>query len=284
MSKLIYANLSRLKNDTFFWFVTFGALPVTSAVLIYLYVLYLSRPDVNFLGEQKTFYFDEHYFIATLALPLLSALVISLFIGKDFDEKTIRNKLISGQSRTSVYLSNLVTGFFAALLIYAAMLFGGLIGIPLAEPTLLSGNVNVLSYVIIGIFTALSCASAATLINMLLGNRIASFIVSMLLFFGIMILLVPDANLLRIPEFLDDYHFVDGVLTTFPNALRNEQYVDGAERVVRECILEFFPSGNILMLDNGLVANPIREILLSLSFTAATSAGGIYLFKRKDLK
>lgn len=284
MSKLIYANLSRLKNDTFFWFVTIAALPVTAAVLLVLYVQYLSQPEISFLGVQKTFYFDDYYFIATLALPLLAALVISLFIGKDFAERTIRNKLISGHSHASVYLSNLVTGFIAALLIYVAMLIGGLIGIPLAEPALLSGNVNVLTYVIIGIFAALACASAATMINMLLGNRIAAIIVSMLLFFGIMVLLTPNANLLAIPEFRNDYHFVDGVLTLFPNALRNEQYVDGTERVVRECILEFFPSGNMLMMDNGIVANPIREILLSLSFTAATSVGGIYLFKRKDLK
>ena len=284
MSKLIYANLSRLKNDTFFGFVAIAAFPVTAINIIISYNIYLGQPNVNFFGEPKTFYFDNYYFEATLALSLLAAFVISLFIGKDFDKRTIRNKLISGHSRASVYLSNLVTGFFAALLIYAAMLLGGLIAIPLAEPALLSGNVNVLTYIIIGVFAALACASAATMINMLLGNRIAALIVSMLLFTGILVLLVPNADLLAIPEFRDDYHFVDGVLTRFPNAIANEQYVGGATRTMMECIMEFFPSGNMLMMYKGIVAEPIREILLSLSFTAVTSAGGIYLFKRKDLK
>ena len=284
MSKLIYANFSRLKNDTFLWFVTGSALPVTVFFILFFYNHYLDQPKTDYFGTPKTFYFDEYYFIATLALPLLAAVVISVFIGRDFSERTIRNKLISGHSHASVYLSNLVTGFFAALFIYAAMLIGGLIGIPIAEPTLLSGNVNVLTYIIIGIFAALSCASAATLINMLLGNRLASIIASMILFAGILFLLFPKAELLALPEFYDDHHFVDGVMTTFPNALPNEKYVGGAARTVWECIMEFFPSGNMLMMYEGIVANPIREIILSLSFTAATSAVGIYFFKRKDLK
>lgn len=284
MSKLLYANLSRLKKDTFLWFVTIAALPVSSAVIIVNYVHYLGQPQTNYFGIQKTFYFDEYYFIATLALPLLAAVVISVFVGRDFSERTLRNKLISGHSHASVYLSNLVTGFFAALLIYAAMLLGGLVAIPLSEPTLLSGNVNVLTYVIIGIFAALACASVATLINMALGNRLAALIASMLLFAGILVLFVPIANQLAVSEFRDDFHFVDGILTVFPNAIANENYVGGTERTVWECILEFFPSGNMLMMYKGIIANPIREIILSLSFTAATSAGGIYLFKRKDLK
>lgn len=284
MIKLIYANLSRLKNDTFFWFVAIAALPVTAFFILFFYFHYLGQSDVNFLGVPKTFYFDEYYFIATLALPLLAAFVITLFIGRDFSERTVRNKLISGHSHASVYLSNLVTGFFSTLLIYAAMLLGGLIGIPLAEPTLLSGNTNVLTYVIIGIFASLSCASAATLINMTLGNRLAALIVSMLLFAGILVLFVPNANLLAIPEFSDGHHFLDGVMTTFPNAIANEKYVSGAERTVRECIMEFFPSGNMLMMYEAIVANPIREIILSLSFTAVTSALGIYIFRKKDIK
>lgn len=58
---------------------------------------------------------DDYLFNMYGMLPLIIAIAAGLFVIKDFKENTIRNKLISGYTRTQVYIVNWITAVFIAV-------------------------------------------------------------------------------------------------------------------------------------------------------------------------
>ena len=82
------------------------------------------------IKEGYEYTLDPLYFNFLALIRILTSILVSLFIGTDYHDGTIRNKLICGASRTSVYLSNFITmascGIFLVLMGYAVALGLGL--------------------------------------------------------------------------------------------------------------------------------------------------------------
>lgn len=279
MKSLLSADFARLKRDKFIY------LSVT-AMLIYTVYKAVSfyRPEPIEDFDPILHHWSLYYFDAVSVFPLICAIFISLYVCKDFDHKTVRNKTIAGHSKAAVYLSYLGMSFAGSVLIYIAMLIGGLVNMPLyGTPEPREYNVEV--YIIIGFFTALSIASAYTFISMLSGSRVKALIASVIVFFAALLILNLVCIPIGEPQFLDEgYMILDGVKVELPKENPNPKYVDGALRTLLECIAEFFPSGNAVLLLNRMVVNPIREIALSLIFTLVTTLGGIFAFGKKDMR
>lgn len=274
MRNLLSADFSRLKKDKFFWLSVAAMLIFTVCIIVKRY-----SPTTNY------FHWSHYYFDAVLVFPLICSLFISLYVCKDLDNKTIRNKAIAGYSKTSIYLSYLVTNFAGATLIYIAMLIGGLVAIPLfgaPEPS----EYNVAAYIIIGFFAVLSTASAYTFVSIIASSRVKALVASIIVFFAvyfIIIVLVYDP--LSNSEFFDHHYIeINGEWIEVEGTMPNPKYVGGAMRTVLECVMEFFPIGNAVLLLSNMIVNPIREIVLSLLFTVTTSVCGIFAFRKKDMK
>ena len=253
-------------------------------MLIYTGYKTASHYDPENFEYSLPLHWSRYYFDAVSAFPLICAIFISLYICKEFDNKTVRNKAIAGHSKAAIYLSYLGMSLAGSTLIYIAMLTGGLVTIPLygsPEPS----EYNVAAYIIIGFFTALSTASAYTFISILSGSRIKALIASIIIFFAALFILNMVCIPIGEPQFLDEgYVILDGVKVELPKENPNPKYVDGALRTVLECTAEFFPTGNTVLFLNRMVVNPIREIALSLLFTLVTSLSGIFVFRKKDMK
>ena len=63
-------------------------------------------------------------------LGLFFALVLGMFLGTEYSDGTLRNKLVVGHTRREVYLAHLVTGMGVAALFTAAVFLAGMVGIP----------------------------------------------------------------------------------------------------------------------------------------------------------
>ena len=63
----------------------------------------------------------------------------------------------------------------------------------------------------------------------------------------------------------------------------NPNYVDGPRRDLYDFIVDLLPTGQCLKMYDNNIANPLRAMALSLCITVGTTAGGIALFRRKDL-
>lgn len=60
------------------------------------------------IDEKSVWTMDSTIFIYSLFVPLMVSLLTALFIGSDYSDGTMRNKLIAGQVRRNIYAANLV--------------------------------------------------------------------------------------------------------------------------------------------------------------------------------
>ena len=102
MRKLLSVNFSRLWKDKIFW-LCMGAMLIYSVV----YMLNGSRQAAISLSEYN-YSIDKYYFHFALAIGAFCSLFSSMFLGTEYSDGTIRNKIIVGHTRTSIYLANLI--------------------------------------------------------------------------------------------------------------------------------------------------------------------------------
>ena len=69
-------------------------------------------------GEIENYFSERFAFGQTVAVSIISAIFIGLFIGTEYSNGTMRNKLVIGHSRGAIYFSNLAVCIAAALLIH----------------------------------------------------------------------------------------------------------------------------------------------------------------------
>ena len=110
MRNLLSANFLRLRKSGIFWFLllvlfAFGLLTTLQRVIDQMQWKWNTR-----------FYLTVDLFVYALFLGFGMAAFIPLFFGAEYSDGAIRNKLIIGHSRLSVYLSHLITSVAVAAL------------------------------------------------------------------------------------------------------------------------------------------------------------------------
>ena len=164
MNKLLRADLSRLFKSK--EFLICAAVTLAVSVGNVLWILSISE---NFSGDTR-FYLDNFVFSPAPYTAAIPAVFISLFLGTDYSDRAIRNKLIIGHTRVNIYLADLIT-CFAASAVMLAVWFAGMIPGVFFTDGFEIGAFGVLKYFCIALgFTAVFC-SLFVLIGTLSPNR-----------------------------------------------------------------------------------------------------------------
>ncbi len=276
MNKLLRSNFSRLWKNKLFWLCT-GAMLVYSIV----YMLNGCRQAVTDMSEYQ-YGLDQYYFHFALWIGFLCTLFSSMFFGTEYSDGTIRNKIIVGHTRADIYMSSLVTTFTATLLIMSAWLVGALIAVPTLGFWKM-GILHLLEYLLIAVMLVLVFSAICTVVNMLSSNKAITVVISILLFLGLTIFANMIYNSLSEPE------MASGVIITangmeMSEPTPNPNYISGVTREIYDFIVDFLPTGQGLRMWQLEISNPIRMLLSSVFITILTTVGGIFAFKRKDIK
>ncbi len=114
MRKLLSANFSRLKKNKLFWFMN---------AFMFIYAIF----DIldKFIYNKRTNSEDIlslSMFTYIIFAVILMAVFVTLFIGTEYSDATIRNKIIVGHKRKNIYLANLITCCMAGLVLNAVFL------------------------------------------------------------------------------------------------------------------------------------------------------------------
>ena len=277
MRKLITANFHRFSKDRFSWCVV-GIIVILSLVNVFN----SARSFEAMAASGYTMSLDDYYFNQAPLIGAFLALLISMFLGTEFSEGTIRNKLCIGHKRNEIFLSNFISCALATIaltavwLLTSALLFG-LIGSLEMEVSKFIGCI----FVSVGF--AVSFAALYTVIGSLSSNKAMTIIYT----FAAFIILAMAASALydRLcePEMNQGMTLVGTQLVEMeptPNPL----YLSGMIRTVCEVALELLPTGQALLLSDVAVEYPVRAITLSAVFTIVTLLVGSMLFRRKDIK
>lgn len=122
MTALLSAQFSRLWKTRAFW-IMIGA---TAVLSLWLCGVNYS-PEIQ--SSSRPLVLDDEFFTFFQFSGFMSAAFISLFLGTEYADSTLRNKLIAGHKRRNIYFSGLIvciTACFAALCTH--LLVGGIAG------------------------------------------------------------------------------------------------------------------------------------------------------------
>ena len=276
MRKLLSANFSRLWKDKVFW-LCMGAMLVYSVV----YMRYGCRQAEADLSAYQ-YSIDRYYFHFALTIGLFCALFGSMFFGTEYSDGTIRNKVIVGHKKTNLYLASLVTTMAAALLMMAVWLVGALVAVPVLGVWKMTVSTLFL-YLLIAVMFVMAFSAICTFVYMISANKASTVAVSMLLVLGLFILAAVLYVRLNEPEAVRGIELTaNGMEWSEPSP--NPRYISGAKRGVYEFILDFLPTGQALKMWQLEINHPIRMLVSSAVITLFTTFGGIYIFKRKNIK
>lgn len=279
MSRLLSAGFMRLWKSRVFWTLVAGMF------LWSLFMVYGNHMECIAKGETDdtlTNFFFGYGVIIGGAVSIFA----SLFFGTDYSDGTIRNKIIIGHSRKSIYMSNLIISVAAGVVMTAAWILAMLaVGVPVCGWNGFDA-VQVLVYLAVSFFMIVAFAAVFTAFSILLSNRSVAVIVSFLVFLFFLWCGAYIYSRLREPEVEPIYTMVtkDGVeKITDASYIENPTYVRGTQREVYTRILEFMPTGQALFLMENEVTDVSFMIFSSLVITVAVTLGGIVCFGRKDL-
>ncbi|HCT16130.1 MAG TPA: ABC transporter permease [Ruminococcaceae bacterium] len=276
MSKLLKANFFRLVKDKTFLLLT-----------VIMFAVGALLPFAHYMDSVHSgvpWALDFSFFTYAFLAPILLAVLTSLFVGNEYSNGTIRNKIIAGHRRICIYLSNLIVCIAAGIVMCAAytvphvclgLLLNGRFGSPAR---------TVILY--IGLSAALITAVATlfVLIAMLCQNKAHTAAGCILLAFILLLFGVYITSSLNEPEYLPAYTYIENGVTVEEPETKNPNYVSGTKREIYEFLQDFMPGGQMLQLADMEVENPpILAVYDGIIFIAATACG-IIAFKRKDLK
>lgn len=268
MVKLIRADTFRLLKTKSFWICGIAAIVLTSGN----FTLNL------FANEELRNQFGVLMFGYSSNIFLYSAIFTALFLGTDYSDGVIRNKLAAGHSRRSVYLASLsvcsagaLSYLFAsrAVMLIFGVCFGG-------KPSISVGDL-VLRILIIS-FETISAASIFTLIGMLITSKPVMIVVIIIFIRVLMMGTQLGASVLALSEYNDKTEEISG-LGSF--------YITGTKRGILRIVCNAIPTGQTALIEvseSKLPENADVMPLYSIGFTALTTVIGTVIFKRKDIK
>ncbi len=276
MNKLLSANFTRLWRSKLFWLCTIGMLIFSAG-----FMLNGCRQAGRLMAEYNLV-LDEYYFAIMPTIGILCAVFAGLFLGTEYSDGGIRNKLVVGHTRTAVYVSSWITAFAATLLMTAAWLAGGLVGIPTLGIWEM-GVPGLMTHVMICVLLAAAFSAIFTFVGMMSDSKAITAVVCILLFLGLLLCASMIDNRLSEPEMASGIIVTaDGMQMADPKP--NPNYLSGNLRKVYEFLRDFLPTGQSIMIANLEAANFLRMALSSVFITVLVTLGGICLFRRKDLK
>ena len=268
MRNLLHANLRRLVRSKAF-------LIALLAELAYVALAVLSCWDHCAVGDQYTLEYiltAGYVQLSYLPIPtLILAPLLSLHLGADYGNNTLRNKLIVGHTRTEVYLADLLACAAASAALDTAylVLSGALCVKPVLE---ISGRLyrfstgQVFLWIAVLLLARAAWAAVVKLVVTVLGNRTAASIV--------VLLLVVAAALISTTG-IDEISYLSRNLMVDGNAGRMTGW---------QLALDILPTGQYYQVSRLDTPNLWRMPLLSLAVIAASTGAGLLFFRRKDLK
>lgn len=275
MNKLLRANFHRLLRDKLFYLCC-ALIAIAGAVIPISF--YFSAKRWN-----ESTPLDTALRAFVVFVPIVLSFFVALFLGTEYNDGTIRNKLVLGHKRAFIYLANLIVNIVAALVLCLIYLITYVcVGYPLLGG-FTSDIMTLLRPCGTCIILMAAFVSVFTLIAMLWQTKAYSTAACILLCFLLIFVGIYIRSSLNEPEYYTGYTITENGVTYSEERVKNPNYLTGTKREVYEFLFDFLPGCQLLQLSNEGANLSVLELYDLIIFTVSTGCG-LVLFKRKDLK
>ena len=275
MSKLLSANFLRLKKNKVFW----GGLILMAAWGIFVPVkLHMDAIEMNYADRV-----EDGFFACAMFIGIFIAVFCSLFLGTEYNDGTMRNKIIVGGKRSAIYLANAVVSCAAGLAMCAAYLLPYLcVGMPLMGAFCVPGEMVMLTMLTVLLLSA-ALSSVFTCIAMVCQNKAATAVICILLAFGSLMSGMVLNEMLEAPPTHMLYSLDEnGEMSSSEEP--NPKYLEGTKREIVQTLYDINPGGQAIQCAGMTAVNPLRLPLYSLAIIVLATGAGCVLFRKRDLK
>ncbi|MCI9004188.1 MAG: ABC transporter permease subunit [Lachnospiraceae bacterium] len=274
MAKVLSANYMRLKKDKIFWI---GFVFMFAAGIFFPAMRYMDMKQTGTIHP-----IDHGFWGCALFIGILMAVFCSLFIGTEYSDGTIRNKVIVGQNRNAIYLANFIICAAVSLILCIAFFVPYLcIGIPLLGFFHMPTNM-VLLFVLTAFLLAVAFSSIFTLISMLNPNKAITAVICILFAFLLLFTGAQLNKMLSEPE--TNMALVMGENGQEYEEIPNPHYLNEATRKTVQFFYDFVPGGQVIQCMSLEAANLPSLPLYSFLIILSTTGIGLFCFQKKDLK
>ncbi len=278
MSRLIYANMMRMIRSRIFW--------ISEIFLTGYSIFVYAMAAVNVRNHNMantgwtTYFFNEMLFI-----HVVMAVFIPVFIGVEYSDGTIRNKIVAGHKRMDIYLANVIVCYAAGILqfftysavsVMSALFFVG--------PYALSSMDQMAWRIGCSLFIILAYTAVFSLTAMLDSNKTRVVIIELVLAFIFVMLVTQIYADLQEPELTSRVVMAETGEMVLEENIPNKKYVSGTMRVVYEWIDAFLPEDQSMYVLDPDVKFPMRGPLCLFGESVVLIMAGACLFKRKDIR
>lgn len=239
---------------------------------------YMDMQRFNYIGS-----IDSGFFTCSILIGIIAAVFCSLFIGTEFSDGTIRNKVIIGRTRISIYWSNFITCSVVSIAMCVLYFIAYLcVGIPLLG--FFKMDIKAVLFLVLVVFMlAIVFSSIFTMIAMLNGNRTITAIISILSVFLLLLVGTYINARLDEPKMLPAYTSINGS-PMYEEDTPNPKYLDKKTREVVQFFYDLLPSGQAIQCTSGEAVNLELLPIYSLVIIILTTGAGTFFFKKKELK
>ena len=275
MRKLLAASFSRLWKEKIFWFV-FLIMSIGSVCFNWIGYNEINNPQI---------YVEDMIFCMLPMSGFVFTLFISMRLGTEFEEHTIRNKLVVGYNRTQIYFAEYITCMVASIILLGIMLlFATVFGL-LLSLEFQSGWMEIVFLLFCCVLIASVFSAMFVGISMNVGAKATSLVVSIVFLFAILLLASFCINALaEEPMAYSNITITveDGV--QFGDLIENPSYVDGTQRTVYELIADILPTGQAIQLNNLKFERAVRWPVFSLIMLVIATVAGYIPFRKRDIR
>ena len=203
--------------------------------------------------------------MCALFIGIILAVFCSLFIGTEHNDGTIRNKIIVGQKRETIYLSNMVTCSIIAITMCIVIFCS--VSQRWNSFYLEFFVADMKMIVMIGITVlvlSVTFASLFTLVAMLSQNKAIIAVACILFSFGLLFAGAMCNRMLDAPKTIPAYSIGENGENT-AQEMENPKYLDGTKREIVQFIYDVNPGGQAIQCSTMQVVNLTRIAYIFLS-------------------
>lgn len=279
MRKLLTSNFSRLWKSKIFW-VLEALSAIAGAVFYVLAIINENNIGNGWYLANGNFYF----FLVLIYVGAVIAAFSGFYIGADYSDRTLRNKIAVGCSRSNIYFSNLIVVVVTGILFVITQIVASIcVGLPFLG-TQIWESLSPVGWRILSAFVMILCYGAIfTFFVMQDSNKSRSLIISFV--FALVIILggLYIYGTLQEPEFTTRMVMQEDGSFLLQEGVPNSKYIRGTARTVYSFIEACIPSAQGLNIVRSEGNFNLLAVICQLGVTAVFTSAGIMLFKKKDI-
>ncbi len=273
MSRLLHARFLQVRKD-----------PLVQLGMVFMFIIGVVLAGLAYYLQEKQSVevgLEDIIYLYMPIIGLMSGMYCSYLSGQEYYDGTIRNKLIVGHTRVTIYFSNLLINIIVIFCFWMVILLTEtVLGLLLLKGTDI--DIGEVCTTFLGIFLAIVALCAIfTLIAMSGQNHRTSDAVCLLLaclmLFAALYLMELMAQLKDYDEMTEEgvYVMIDKNEPLYPVIHHRKEY---------EFFYDLLPSGQIAQYVSKDVRRPERLPLCSAGIIVVTTAFGVFLFRRKNIQ